>query len=100
MIAQQHFLSLSLLLFVLGIIGLSTRRDAITVFLSVEMMLNAANLAFVGFARALGQEVGHVAVFTLITVAAVEAAIGLSLVIQLKKHHGTLELSKLKSLRG
>ena len=100
MIAQQHFLALSLLLFLVGVVGLSTRRDAITVFLSVELMLNAANVAFVGFARALGQEVGHIAVFVIITVAAVEAAIGLSLVIQLKKYHGTLELKKLNSLRG
>lgn len=100
MVPTSHVLILSFALFAIGICGVFTRRDAITVFLSVEIMLNAANVAFVGFARALGSELGHVAVFLVIAVAAAEAAVGLSIVIRLSERHETLNLDEIRELKG
>lgn len=96
----SHIVYLSLALFSIGLIGVLTRRDAITVFLSVEIMLNAANVAFVGFSRALGDSWGQFAVFIVIAVAAAEAALGLTIVIRLHEKAGTLDLSKIRRLRG
>ena len=100
MIPFESMVQLSLVLFVIGMAGVFLRKDAITVFLSVEIVLNAANLLFVGYARARGDEFGHVAAFIVIAVAAVEAAVGLALVIRLKKDRETLDLSDLNELKG
>ncbi len=96
----SHVIGLSLILFFIGLTGIFTRRDAITVFLAVEILLNAANIAFIGFAQSLESEFGHVAAFTVICIAAAEAAIGLSIVIRLKADHRTLKLKDLNELRG
>jgi len=96
----SHVLAVSFILFMIGTIGILTRRDAITIFLSVEILLNAANVAFIGFARALGDEFGHVAAFLIIAIAAAEAAIGLAIVIRLSKVHETLRLDEMRELRG
>ncbi|MFH1262357.1 MAG: NADH-quinone oxidoreductase subunit NuoK [Pseudomonadota bacterium] len=95
----SHVVILSLLLFGIGVVGIFTRRDAISVFLSVEILLNAANVAFIGFARYLGDETGQVAAFLVITVAAAEAAIGLAIVIRLQVEQGKLSLKGIRSLR-
>ena len=100
MIPISHVLIFSLILFMIGVIGIFTRRDAITVFLSVEIMLNAANVVFIGFSKARGDEFGHVAAFCIIALAAAEAAVGLALVIRLKHEHNTLDLTKINQLRG
>ena len=96
----EHVLGLSFILFSVGLLGVFTRKDAITIFLSVEIILNAANIAFVGFARAMGNELGHVAPFIVIAVAAAEAAVGLAIVIRLSQDYGTLNLDKIRELRG
>lgn len=96
----EHVVYLAFILLSIGFVGLFTRKDAISVFLSVELMLNAANVLFVGYARARGDEFGHVAAFIVIAVAAVEAAVGLAIVIRLKKQTGTLDLSKMSRLKG
>jgi NADH-quinone oxidoreductase subunit K len=96
----SHILLVSFILFGIGVAGLFTRRDAITVFLSVEILLNSANVAFIGFAAGLGNEFGHIAAFVVIAVAAAEAAVGLSIVIQLSKREETLDISALRKLRG
>ncbi len=76
-------LVVSAVLFALGVLGVLTRRGAITILMSVEIMLNAANLAFIAFARQLGQADGQVFAFFLMTLAAAEAAVGLAIVIAL-----------------
>ena len=96
----SHVLVLSFLLFAIGIAGVFTRRDAITVFLSVELLLNAANVAFIGFAAARGDELGQVAAFVVIAVAAAEAAVGLSILIALSRHQPDLDLDSIRELRG
>lgn len=100
MITMSHVLFLSLALLAVGLTGLFTRRDAVTIFLSVEIMLNAANIAFIGFARQMGDAAGHVAAFVVIAVAAAEAAVGLAIVIRLSERQETLELSEIRDLKG
>ena len=100
MICFEHYLLLCFILMSIGVVGVFVRRDAITVFLCVEIILNAANMLFVGYARLKSQEFGHVAAFIVIAVAAVEAAVGLALVIRLQKQSNTLDLSKIHELNG
>ena len=95
-----HYLVLSAILFAIGTAGLFLRRNLITILLSVEIMLNAANLTFVAFGRAFGTVDGQVIVFFVITVAAAEAAVGLALVIALFRHRPSLDPDAFTSLRG
>ena len=82
-ITLNHYLVLSAILFAIGTAGVFLRRNVITVLLSIEIMLNAVNLTFVAFGRALGSASGQVIVFFVMTVAAAEAAVGLAIVIGL-----------------
>jgi NADH-quinone oxidoreductase subunit K len=91
-IPLQHALYLSALLFCIGVVGVFLRRNVITVFMCIELMLNAVNLAFVAFSRALGSLDGQVLVFFVMTVAAAEAAVGLAIVIALHRHKDSLDL--------
>jgi NADH-quinone oxidoreductase subunit K len=91
-IPLQHALYLSTLLFCIGVMGVFLRRNVITVFMCIELMLNAVNLAFVAFSRALGSLDGQVLVFFVMTVAAAEAAVGLAIVIALHRHKDSLDL--------
>lgn len=93
-------LILSGVLFSLGTIGFFIRRNVVTMLMCVELMLNAANIAFVAFARHHAEMAGQIWVFIVITLAAGEAAIGLALVVTLARHHGTMEVDDLRSLRG
>jgi NADH-quinone oxidoreductase subunit K len=95
-----HYLILSATLFAIGTAGVFLRRNLITILLSIEIMLNAANLAFVAFGRALGNIDGQVIVFFVIAVAAAEAAVGLALVIALFRHRQSLDPDAYTSLRG
>jgi NADH-quinone oxidoreductase subunit K len=88
----QPALMLSLLLFVIGVVGVFLRRNVITVFMCVELMLNAVNLAFVAFSRQLGTLDGQVLVFFVMTVAAAEAAVGLAIIIAIHRHKDTLDV--------
>ena len=88
----EQALLLSLGLFALGALGVFLRRNVITVFMCIEMMLNAVNLAFVAFCRAHGVFDGQVLVFFVMTVAAAEAAVGLAIIIALHRHKDTLDL--------
>ncbi len=87
-----HALALSAALFTLGTLGVFLRRNVITLLMSVELMLNAVNLAFVAFSRAHGTLDGQVLVFFVMTVAAAEAAVGLAIVISLQRHKDTLDV--------
>ena len=91
-------LVVSALLFAIGVVGVLTRRNAIILFMCVELMLNAVNLSFVALARLHGVA-GHVFVVMVMTIAAAEAAVGLALVIAVLRHFGTVDLSSLRSLR-
>jgi NADH-quinone oxidoreductase subunit K len=87
----QPALLLSLVLFGLGALGVFLRRNVITIFMCVELMLNAVNLAFVTFSRAHGTLDGQVLVFFVMVVAAAESAVGLAIVIALQRHRDTLD---------
>ena len=88
----QPALLLSLLLFALGALGVFLRRNVITIFMCVELMLNAVNLAFVTFSRAKGATDGQVLVFFVLVVAAAEAAVGLAIIISIHRHKDTLDV--------
>ena len=92
-------LLLSLALFSVGVMGVFLRRNVITVFLCVELMLNAVNLAFIAFSRSWGTLDGQVLVFFVMTVAAAEAAVGLAIVIAIHRHKDTLDLDTLSLLK-
>lgn len=100
MLTLNHFLGVALLFFALGGLGVLLRRDAITVLMGIELMLNAANLALVAFARALGDAQGQVLVLLVIAVAAAEAAVGLALVIRLRRSADSVALEQFNRLRG
>jgi NADH-quinone oxidoreductase subunit K len=95
----RHALVLSALLFSIGALGVFLRRNLITVFMCVELMLNAVNLAFVAFSRANGALDGQVLVFFVMTVAAAEAAVGLAIVIALHRKKDTLDVDAFSLLR-
>ena len=92
-------LALSAALFVIGVIGVLTRRNAIIVFMCIELMLNAVNLSFVALARQYGMA-GQVFVIFVMTVAAAEAAVGLAIIIAVFRHSQTVDLRNINLLKG
>jgi NADH-quinone oxidoreductase subunit K len=92
-------LLVSAILFTLGVVGVLLRRNAIVIFMCVELMLNAVNLTFVALSRQLGID-GQVFVFFVMTVAAAEAAVGLAIIIALYRHRDTVNLDNINLLRG
>jgi len=97
MLGEALFFSAAL--FVIGLFGVLIRRNAIIVFMCVELMLNAVNLTFVAFAQAYGVA-GQVFVFFVMTVAAAEAAVGLAIIIALFRHRQTVDLQNINLLKG
>jgi NADH-quinone oxidoreductase subunit K len=95
----NHYLILSAILFAIGTAGVFLRRNLITVLLSIEIMLNAANLTLVAFGRYLGTVDGQIIVFFVVTVAAAEAAVGLALVIALVRQRESLDPDSFTTLR-
>ncbi|MDE0040768.1 MAG: NADH-quinone oxidoreductase subunit NuoK [Candidatus Poribacteria bacterium] len=96
----EWYLGLSALLFTVGVIGVLIRRNAIIIFMCIELMLNAANLAFVAISRELGDPSGQVFVFFVMTVAAAEVAIGLAIIVSVFKHRETVNVDEVDSLKG
>ena len=92
-------LAVSAILFTIGVAGVLLRRNAIIVFMCVELMLNAVNLTFVGLAQQLGYP-GQVFVFFVMAVAAAEAAVGLAIIIAIYRHKQTVNLDKVNLLSG
>ena len=80
-IPASYYLMLSAILFAIGVIGVLTRRNAIVIFMSIELMLNAVNLSFITFARQIGSLDGQIFVFFVMVVAAAEVAVGLALIV-------------------
>jgi len=92
-------LAVSAILFSLGVAGMLLRRNAIVLFMCIELMLNAVNLTFVALSQQLGLD-GQVFVFFVMTVAAAEAAVGLAIIIALFRHKDTVDLATINLLRG
>jgi NADH-quinone oxidoreductase subunit K len=94
------YIALSAALFTIGALGVLLRRNAIIIFMSIELMLNAANLAFVAFARHLNDLNGQVIVFFVITVAAAEVAVGLALIVAIFRTKHSINIDELHTLKG
>ena len=100
MIPPNHFLIVSVILFALGAVGFLLKKDLITQFLCVEVMLNAANLAFIAFAKASGTLEGQLVVFFVITVAAAEAAIGLAIILLIYRRKKSIQTEDIRDMKG
>ncbi len=100
MVQTEMYVMLAVVLFVLGTMGVLIRRNAILVFMSVELMLNAANLALVAFARQWGNIDGQMFVFFVITVAAAEVAIGLALIVAIFRSKQSIDIDDLHQMEG
>ena len=94
------YVMLAAVLFVMGVLGVLLRRNAILVFMSVELMLNAGNLALVAFARQWGQADGQVFVFFVMTVAAAEVAVGLALIVAIFRSKQSINVDDLHQMQG
>jgi NADH-quinone oxidoreductase subunit K len=100
MVPQTYYIALSAVLFALGALGVLVRRNALIIFMSVELMLNAANLAFVAFANTYQQLNGQIIVFFVIAVAAAEVAVGLALIVVIFKTRQSIDVDTVSSLKG
>jgi len=98
-VGLEHYLVVSVLLFCLGLLGVIVRRNLLVIYMSLELMLNAANLALVAFSRFNDRLNGQVMVFFIITVAAAEVAVGLALIVALYRKHRTAHVEDLTWLR-
>lgn len=99
-IPTSYYIALSGLLFTLGVLGVLIRRNAIIIFMAVELMLNAANLAFIAFAREQGAVDGQLFVFFVITVAAAEVAVGLALIVTIFRTKRSIDVDEIHMMRG
>ncbi|MCX6067587.1 MAG: NADH-quinone oxidoreductase subunit NuoK [Chloroflexi bacterium] len=106
MIPVNYYLALSAILFTMGAMGVLLRRNALVIFMSIELMLNAANLAFVAFARMYSTLNdysvfnGQIFVFFVMTVAAAEVAVGLALIVTIFRSRQSIDVDQLNSLKG
>lgn len=99
MVPLGHYLALAAALFAVGMVGVVVRRNALVAFMSIELMLNAANLAFLAFARHRGDLAGQVTALLVIAVAAAEAAVGLAIVIGVFRARGTVNVDEVAAMK-
>ena len=99
MVPTNYYLVLSAILFGLGIIAFVFKRNIITIFMSIELMLNAVNLAFVAFSQALGKLDGQVFVLFVIVVAAAEAAVGLAIILLIARNRQSLNVERVDLMK-
>lgn len=99
-VTTAHYVALSAVIFAVGLFGLVTRKNAVVILMSLELMLNAANLAFVAFSRHWGNLDGQVFTFFVIAVAAAEAAVALSIIIALFRIRGSVTLDDVAELKN
>ena len=99
MVPVSNFLALAAFLFAIGFAGVLVKKNAIIVFMSIELMLNAANLTFLAFARQQGNIAGHAIAFFVIAVAAAEAAVGLAIVIAIYRTRDSVDVDQVRELR-
>lgn len=95
----EYYLILSAFMFIVGVAGVLTRRNAIVVFMSIELMLNSANLTLITFSSFMGNPVGQLFVFFVMTVAAAEAAVGLAIIIALFRNKQTVNIDEINILK-
>jgi len=100
MVPASYYLILSAVLFAVGAAGVLVRRNALVLFMCVEMMLNAANLALITYSRALADVEGQVFVLLVMAVAAAEVAVGLAIVVAVYRHKATADVDELDLLKG
>lgn len=100
MLPVEYYLGLSAILFTLGALGVLIRRNAIVIFMSVELMLNAANLTFVAYARQFEALNGQIFVFFIMAVAAAEVAVGLALIVTIFRTKHSIDVDQINSLKG
>lgn len=100
MVPTEYFLVISAILFGLGALGVLIRRNPLVIFMSVELMLNAANLALVAFAYQLQSITGQVLVFFVITVAAAEVTVGLAIILAIFRRRENVDVDDMSSLKG
>jgi NADH-quinone oxidoreductase subunit K len=98
-VSLSSYLVLSAILFTVGVVGFMTRRNIIVIFMSIELMLNAANLAFVAFSRFLNSMDGQIFVFFVMSVAAAEAAVGLAIIIALYRTRETVNADEVNLMK-
>lgn len=99
MTSLESYLIVSAIMFVTGVVGVITRRNAIIVFMSIELMLNSVNLTLVAFSAFFGDTSGQILVFFVMTVAAAEASVGLAIIIALFRKKQTVRLDEIKILK-
>ena len=95
-----YYLILSAVLFTIGVVGFCVRKNPLVMFMSVEIMLNAANLAFVAFSRYLNAIDGQVIVFFIMTVAAAEVVVGLAIIVAIFRSRASIDVDEVSALRG
>jgi len=100
MIPTSYYLLLAAILFAIGAGGVLLRRNTLVILMCVELMMNAVNLTFVAFSHQLGSMTGQVFVFMIMTVAAVEAAVGLAILVELYRHVKSVNIDDFDSLKG
>ena len=98
-ITIEYYLILSAFMFLVGVTGVLTRRNAIVVFMSIQLMLNSANLTLVAFSSYLGNSIGQLFVFFVMTVAAAEAAVGLAIIIAIFRNKLTVNIDEINILK-
>jgi len=96
----EHVIILSIIIFSIGIMGVLFRKNAIIIFMSIELMLNAVNLSLVGFSRYYNSVDGQVFVFLVMTLAAAEVAVGLAIIVSLFRNKQTINIDEINILRG
>ncbi len=100
MVPVDYYIALSAILFVIGSLGVLIRRNPLIIFMSIELMLNAANLAVVAFSSVIKSFSGQIFVFFVIAVAAAEVAVGLALIVEIFKTKKNINIDELNSLKG
>lgn len=100
MVSLNAYLVLGAILFSIGAVGVFTQRNALIIYMCIELMLNAVNLTFIAFSRFLNNLDGHVYVFMIMTVAAAEAAVGLSIIISLFRNKPTVNVDDINLSKG
>ena len=100
MIPINYYIILSAILFTIGVTGVLIRRNALIIFMSIELMLNAANLALVAFNNVLESFSGQIFVFFVIAVAAAEVAVGLALIVEIFRSKNSIDVDQMSSLKG
>jgi len=100
MVPVEYYIILSAILFSIGVTGVLIRRNALIIFMSIELMLNAANLAIVAFSSVLKSFSGQIFVFFVIAVAAAEVAVGLALIVEIFKSKHSIDVDQMSNLKG